>query len=384
MAEYVEDTLRRWIRPGCTVALADGVGLPVSLCAGLSAVSREAGGVRLILGWCPEVPSTLDLGAFADIRAFMPGRALRKLVTAGTVHYVPVYLSQLPALFASVWRPDVLIMAVRETKHGLSLGSEVSWINVASQVAGVCIAELNNDLPDAVRGTVLEDADVTVVSESNRLPILVPRRPVDAVFAEIGAEVAAFVTPGATIQVGPGAIGEAVLASLEVPVRIDSGIVTDALVDLASRDLVIGEPLGTYLSGTGVLYDWADGREILEGVEVTHDQSRLSGTDLIAVNTALQIDLLGQVGIDDSANRMVSGIGGHTDYAGAASRSTKGLSIIALPSRHAGHPSLVERLQAPVATPRSLVDLVVTEHGHADLRGLSDEERARAISALFP
>jgi acyl-CoA hydrolase len=383
MAADIQGTLQRWVRPGCTVALADGVGSPVGLCAELSVVARAVGGVRLILGWCPEVPAALDLSAFADVRAFMPGHGLRRAVAAGAVHYVPVYLSQLPALLAGVWHPDVLIMAVRENSRGLSLASEVSWIKVAARLARVCIAELNNNLPDAARGGVLEDVDIVVVSESDRLPTNVPRSSVDPVFARIGADLATLVTPGAAVQFGPGPIGEAFVAALEVPVRIDSGIATDALVDLEARGLMIGDPLATYLSGTSKLYEWAHGRRILEGIEVTHRQSRLECTDLVAVNTALQIDLLGQVGLDGGPGGLASGIGGHTDYASAASRSANGISIVAVPSRRRGQPTLVERLAIPVSTPRSVVDVVVTEHGKADLRGLSDDERAHAISALF-
>jgi acyl-CoA hydrolase len=383
MAGDVQEVLARWVRPGSTVALADGVGSPAGLCADLSAVARAAGGVRLILGWCPELPATLDLSAFADVRAFMPGGGLRQAVAAGAVRYVPAYLSQLPALLAGVWRPDVLLLAVRETSRGLSLGSEVSWINVAARAAGVCIAELNNSLPQAVRRNALEDVELVVISESDRPPVNLPGKPFGPVFRQIGAELATLVEPGAAVQFGPGPIGEAFLAALEVPVRIDSGISTDSLVDLDARGLLIGDPVTTYLSGTAKLYDWADGRGILEGIEVTHDQSRLDSLDLVAVNTALQIDLLGQVGLDAPADGFVAGIGGHADYATAASRSANGISVIALPSRRRGQPTLAGRLAIPVSTPRSVVDVVVTEHGTADLRGLSDDEREKAIYALF-
>lgn len=383
MASDIQEELERRVRPGCTVALADGVGSPLGLCAGLSAAARAAGGVRLILGWCPELPATLDLSAFADVRAFMPGHGLRPAVAAGAVRYVPVYLSQLPALFAGRWRPDVLILAVRETSRGLSLGTEVSWINVAARAAGACVAELGSNLPCAVRRNALADVDVTVISESDRSPVSVTGRPIDPVCRRIGAELARFVTPGAAVQFGPGPVGEAFVAALEVPVRIDSGIATDALVGLDARGLLIGDPVATYLSGTAALYDWADGRGILDGVEVTHNQSRLESADLVAVNTALQIDLLGQVALDGPPGGLASGIGGHADYAAAASRSAHGVSVIALPSHRRGQPTLVDRLAVPVSTPRSVVDVVVTEHGQADLRGLSDGEREQAIAALF-
>lgn len=383
MTVDVRDALGRWVRRGCTVALADGVGSPVGLYADLAAAARSVGGVRLILGWCPEAEASLDLSAFADVRAFMPGHGLRRHVAASTVRYVPVWLSQLPGLLSGVWRPDVLLLSARETGRGLSLGSEASWIQVAARVADVCIAELNNGLPDATRGRGLDDAKVVVVGESGRPPVEVPGREIDPVSAQIGARLAAFARPGCAIQFGPGPIAEAFLATLEVPVRVDSGILTDAVVDLADRGLLVGAPLGTYLSGTRKLYDWADGRAVLDGVEVTHQPSRLADLNLLAVNSALQIDELGQVGLDQPADGRVAGIGGHTDYASAASRSASGLSVIALPSTRRGQSTLVSRLAIPVSTPRSVVDIVATEHGTADLRGLADDERVRALRPLF-
>lgn len=374
--------LERWVRPGCTVALADGVGSPASLYADLAAAARSAGGVRLILGWCPEA-AALDLTAFADVRAFMPGHELRRHVTVGTVRYVPAWLSQLPGLLASVWRPDVLLMSVRETSRGLCLGSEASWIQAAARTAGICIAELNNGLPDATRGAGLDETTLVVVGESIRPPVEVKSREVDPVSARIGARLAVFARPGCAIQWGPGPIAEAFLAALEVPVRVESGILTDAVISLAERGLLIGDPLGTYLSGTRKLYDWADGRAVLDGVEVTHQPSRLAGLNLLAVNSALQIDEFGQVALDQPEGGRVAGIGGHADYAAAASRSAGGLSVIALPSSRRGQSTLVDRLALPVSTPRSVVDIVVTEHGTADLRGLTDDERSTALRPLF-
>ena len=348
MTDDVEQAFRRWIKPGATVALADGVGMPVGLCAALSSVAREVGGVKLILGWCPELPATLDLDAFVDVRAFMPGRALRDGVASGAVRYVPAYLSQLPSLFATTWRPDLLVMAVRETSNGLRLGSEVSWINVAAQLSVACIAELNNALPDAAQQHILHGVEVKVA-----------------------------------VQFGPGPLGESFLAALDVPVKVDTGIATDSLVDLDARGLLLGDPIATYLAGTEKLYEWANGRALLDGVETTHRYGRLDTVDLVAVNGALQIDLIGQVGVDGGDSTQVAGIGGYVDYASAAARSTKGVSIVAVPSTRRGASTLVERLTVPVSVQRSIVDIVVTERGSADLRGRSDSERAKLIGSLF-
>jgi acyl-CoA hydrolase len=124
---------------------------------------------------------------------------------------------------------------------------------------------------------------------------------------------------------------------------------------------------------------------MLDGVETTHDASRLARHDaFVAVNTALQMDLAGQVNVEAVDGDRIAGIGGHADYALGASRCPGGLSIIAMASTSRGRSTLVERLDAPTTTPRSDIDLVVTEHGCADLRGLDDSARAVALRVLFP
>jgi acyl-CoA hydrolase len=193
---------------------------------------------------------------------------------------------------------------------------------------------------------------------------------------------APLVAESARLQVGPGPVATALLAELKVPVRIDTGMLPEAVADLARRGLLRGDPVATYLAGGPRLYDWADGRGILHPVEYTHDLGRLSGEPLFAVNTAVGIDLDGQVNVEGTARAVLGGIGGHPDYAAAAARSVGGLSIIALPSRHRGRPTLVPSLSRPVSTPAHDVDMVVTERGAADLRGLSRPERRAALRDL--
>ncbi len=171
-----------------------------------------------------------------------------------------------------------------------------------------------------------------------------------------------------------------------MPVRVDSGLLADPVVDLDERGLLLGTASATALHGTRRLYDWAHGRGVLREIEYTHDISRLTGgpddPPLVAMNAALEIDVDGQVnveGIGDAASGM---IGGHPDFAAAAARGG-GLSVIALPSTHRGRPTLVERLGRPVTTPSHDVQVVVTERGSADLRGLGRTERRRALAELW-
>ena len=137
--------------------------------------------------------------------------------------------------------------------------------------------------------------------------------------------------------------------------------------------------MAAYLAGGPRLYEWADGRASLHPVEFTHNIGRLSAGAFFAVNTAVEVDIDGQVNVEGTATSLVGGIGGHPDYALAAARSAGGLSIVAVTSEHNGLPTLVSRLSRPASTPSQDVDVVVTEDGVADLRGLSRPERHRVL-----
>ncbi|MDT5165244.1 MAG: hypothetical protein QOC88_2138 [Mycobacterium sp.] len=133
-----------------------------------------------------------------------------------------------------------------------------------------------------------------------------------------------------------------------------------------------------------MLYSWADGKSILRGIEYTHDLSRLArGQPFVAVNTAIEIDPFGQVNVEGRGEKVVGGIGGHPDYCAAARMTRGGLSIIAVPTTFNGHSPLVDQLSRPASTPAHDVDLIVTESGHADLRGADWSQRRRLITKLF-
>jgi acyl-CoA hydrolase len=227
-------------------------------------------------------------------------------------------------------------------------------------------------------------AAVVQVVESSPRPVQVPELPVDDASAVIGRQVAALLPEGAVLQYGPGAIGRAVLSAVDRPVRIWSGVVTDAVVDLDRRGLLRGDTVATYAVGTDTLYEWIDGRSVLTRVERSHDLTALADVGIWAINTALEIDLTGQINVERIGSDVIAGIGGHADFASAGARSVQGASVIALPSRRGGRSTLVERLGCPTSTPRSDVDIVVTEHGVADLRGLDDAQRSRALQPLWP
>lgn len=371
------------VSPGQLVAVADGAGAPVGILEELCALAGSVEGLRLLLGWSLELPDAVDFGPFADVRTVMGGYALRRHIASGEVTYVPVRLGTIPALLHSTLRPDVLAVSVVPGPDGWRLGSEVGWVRAAIAAGARVVAEVNHALPAADSGPPLDPDRVVVVGEVERPPHELPPPTTDDALEAIGRHVAKLVPEGASIQFGPGGVANAIIRNLEVPVRVDSGVLTDDVLELADRGLLLGPATATYLAGTSALYRWADGAGVLTGIEHTHDISRLAGLPFFALNTALQIDVTGQVNVEAIGSQPLAGIGGHADYAHAASRAPGGLSIIALPTLRGGRPTLVEELPAAVSTPRSDVDVVVNEHGVADLRGLGDRERRRVLVELW-
>jgi acyl-CoA hydrolase len=382
-AEIITARIADLIRPGMTVAVGDGFGAPRAVSAELSRAAARAGGVRLILGWVPKADPGLDLAAFADVATFMPGWGLRDGVAAGLVRFPPVRLSAVPALLHGPWRPDLLVASLVPAGGGYAFGSEVSWQRAAIDAGATVAAVISRAAPRADAGQPLDPDRVVVVGEEKEPPGVLPDTPPKPEHEEIARRVAALIPAGVRLQVGPSPVGDALLRGLTVPVMIDSGLLPGSVVGLASRGLLIGEPVATYLAGGPRLYAWADGRAILHPIEHTHDLGRLSAGPFIAVNTALEIDVDGQVNVEGTASAVLGGIGGHPDYAAAAARSIGGLSIIAVTTSHNGTPTLVSRLSRPVSTPSHDIDIVVTDHGHCDLRGLSRPERHKALTNLW-
>ena len=311
------------------------------------------------------------LGGYASVDA----------IASGALTYLPVRLSRVPRLLSGTIVPEVAVVRARAAGHGFRLSSSVGWALPALRHARRVVVEVDES------GPLIETPEVPardVLAVASTTPAYVPPRPLlDDASRRIGELVAALVPHGATLQYGPGAIAEAVVAALDRPVSVWSGLVSDALVDLSDRGLLVGRATAAYLWGGPRLDEMAAaGLVRLAGVEETHDVGTLSRIDgFVGVNTALEVGLDGSVNIERVGPRMVAGIGGHADYCQAAASSTGGLSIIALRASRDGCSAIVPVVQH-VSTARSEVEMVVTENGVADLRGLGDNARARALLAI--
>lgn len=383
MSPDLEARLADLLRPGTRVALGDGCGTPRALHGPLSRLAPERD-LRLVVGWMPGPAPELDVTAFADVRVLMGGPGVRRAVDAGHAGVVPARLSAVPALVAGPLRPDLVVATLVRGPDGLHLGSEVGYLRGLVE-AGVPVAAVVGSGPCADAGPALPADQITVVGETDERPVEICTPPPTPTDEQVAGLVAGLVAEGARVQVGPGRLAAAIAAALRVPVRLDSGLLPDAAVDLDERGLLLGDPVATYLCGTGRLYDWADGRPILRPIEITHDIGRLSAAGappLVALNTALEIDVDGQVNVEGIGRSAAGMIGGHPDFAAAGARGS-GLSVVALASVHGGRPTLVRRLSRAVTTPSHDVDVVVTEHGVADLRGRTRAERRAALLDLW-
>jgi hypothetical protein len=382
--------LRDALRPGMTVALGDGVGAlrclddGGSIGAALSAAASQIGAVRLVLGWLPAPIDGLDADAFADVVALMPGWGLREVLRSPKARFLPTRLAAIPALLADVLQPDVLLTRVVSRNGLLQFGTEVSWQRAVINSGTKTLAIIDTSAPAADAEPALDPSGVEVLGTVGTGPVRVPEREPEPIHDALADAVLQLIPEGARIQYGPGQLGTALLRRAQVPLHIDTGLLTDAVVDLDRRGLLAGTPSATYLLGSDSLYGWADGRPILHGLDYTHDLTRLSrGLPLVAVNTAIEIDQYGQINVEGVGDKVIGGIGGHPDYCAAARMSSGGRSIIAVPTRVNGRSPLVEQLSRPASTPAHDVDVIVTESGHVDLRAADWSQRRTLITELF-
>jgi len=383
----------RWawaVRELSILAYADGPDSPRSAPGQILALlsgSSDLGTSHpdLLMGWTPEDRPWL---AEPELRGWtvMAGYALSPAIGEGRISYLPIRLSAVPRLLSDSLTPDVAVVTAVRRGRDLVFGSSVGWGPALVRSSRSVVVEIDEEGPD-LGGPPVEGPIAATLSRIS-FALTPPRpRPPDEIDRRVGRNVASALPHGATLQVGPGGIADAVLASLDRPVRIVSGLVSDAVAALETRGLLEGVAQAGYAWGGEPLRRLAaDGRLALLPIELTHDLTALSATErFVACNTALQVGLDGSVNVEVAGGRRVAGIGGHADFCTAGARSPGGLSVIALRSTtRRGRSTIVAHVEV-VSTPRCDVDLVVTEHGVADLRGADDALRAaRLISVAAP
>jgi acyl-CoA hydrolase len=335
-------------------------------------------------------------------RSLFLGENVREAVAAGRVDYTPIFLSEIEELFDSGAMPlDVVLMQVSPPDdHGfVSLGTTVDCTMTAARCARVVIAEVNERMPRTHGDTSIHVSHISFIVETSRPLLEMESEPFTELQRRVGENVASLIPDGATLQTGIGGTPDAVMACLQD--KRDLGIHTemcsDGVIDLMEAGVLTGERKSlhrgkavlSFVLGSQRLFDFVRENPSFEfrSISYTNDPYVVAQNDrMVAINSALQIDLTGQVCADSIGTRPYSGFGGQLDFIRGAARSKGGVPIIALPSTalHGNVSRIVPVLEpgAGVVTSRADVHFVVTEHGIAYLHGKSLRERAEALIAV--
>ena len=394
--EAVASGDRVWIQSGC--------GTPSVLVDALVARAPQVRDVEVVhmmtLGAADYTKPEFE-GHFRHRGLFL-GANVREAVAAGRADYTPIFLSEIENLFESGALPlDVVLMQVSPPDaHGfVSLGTTVDCTLTAARCAKTVIAEVNERMPRTHGDTFVHVSRISAVVETSRPLLELHAEPCTEMHLRVARNVASLIPDGATIQTGIGGISEAVLQCLcdKRDLGIQTEMCPDGIVDLIESGVINGErktlhrgkAVVSFVLGTQRLFDCIHENPSFEfrPIRYTNDPFVVAQNDrMVAINSALQIDLTGQVCADSLGTRPYSGFGGQLDFIRGAARSKGGVPIIALPATamHGGVSRIVPVLEpgAGVVTSRADVHYVVTERGIAYLHGKSLRERAQALIAI--
>lgn len=353
----------------------------------------------LLLGDDPVIPRNR---AEVRHRAWFVGPADRAQVNEGTADYVPCHLSEIPSLIRQMGHPlDAALLTVAPPdNHGfLSLGVEVLASLAAARHAMRVVVQVNARMPRVLGNSFLHVSEVDAIVEADEELLELACPPPTDIEVAIAAHVVPLVPERATLQLGIGGVPDAVVGLLHgrEDLGIHSEMISDGVMDAVLRGTVTGrykslhprKVVTTFVLGTRRLYDWVHENPGVEAhpCDVTNDLVLASSNDrLVAINSAISVDLTGQVNSDSVGRRIWSGVGGQVDFLRAASRSAGGVPIIALPSTAKGGtlsrivPVLAEG--AGVVTTRADVHWVVTEYGAVNLHGRTLRARAELLASI--
>ncbi len=389
----VQSGMRVYIQPGCAE--------PETLVEALIRRAPEVHDVEIVhmmsMGVAPYVAPEMA-GHFRH-NAFFIGGNVREAINDGRADYTPIYLSEIEGLFESGAMPiDVALLELSPPDaHGYcSFGVGVDTSLTAAKCARYVVAQINDQVPRTFGDSFIHVTDIDAVVEASRPLCTLKKAEITDLHVAIARNVAGLIEDGAVLQTGVGGIPDAVLSFLMdrkdlglhsemvsdgvIPL-IESGIINGAKKNFKPRKVIVGFALGTK-----PLFEFVDNNPVFEfhPTAYTNDPALIARNDnMIAINSALQVDLTGQVCSDSIGNQFYSGIGGQVDFLRGASRSKGGKPIIAISStaKNGAISRIVPMLSpgAGVVTSRGLVRYVVTEYGVAYLHGKSIRERAKAL-----
>ena len=394
--EAVHSGDRLWIQSGC--------GTPSVLVDALVARAPWLNDVEIVhmktLGNADYTRPEFE-GHFRHRGLFL-GENVREAVAAGRADYTPIFLSEIERLFEDGALPlnIVLIQVSPPDEHGyVSLGTTVDCSLTAARCAHTVIAEVNDQMPRTHGDTAIHVSHISFIVETSRPLLEVRGEPFTEIQRRVGENVAALIPDGATLQTGIGGIPDAVLSCLgdKRDLGIHTEMCSDGVIELMESGVLTGERKSlhrgkavlSFVLGSQRLFDFIRENPSFEfrSISYTNDPFVVAQNDrMVAVNSAIQVDLTGQVCADSMGTTPYSGFGGQLDFIRGAARSKGGVPIIALPSTavHGSVSRIVPVLEpgAGVVTSRADVHFVVTEHGIAYLHGKSLRERAEALIAI--
>ena len=389
--------LARHLRRGDHVVVGQATAEPPGLVGELFALAAGLGQINVFCGFSLNPAWGDALDAALAVTTYCGMGSVRQVIARGAARVIPAQLSQLTSYFDSgLLKADVVLLQVSpaDADGYHSLGCAADYVWHAAQAARVVLVEVNPNVPRSRSACRLHGSRVLVAGESD-LPLFeLPAETPDARQLSVGRNVARLVPDGAVIQLGIGSMAAAVARGLSRHrgLRVRSGMVGDWLPELlASGAIDVTDPqacLASLAVGSRSLYDCAGPDGVLGfalPAQLVAPEGQAAAAPFMAINSALEVDLYGQANAELVGPRYVGAVGGQSDYFRAARRSAGGLAILALPSSvgTASRSRVVARIaSAYVTAAQSDVDMIVTEHGVADLRATTLTERRRLIAAL--
>lgn len=391
--------LGKYLKAGDRIVFGQACGEPTTLVEALIAQGKDIGGLGAFIAtsfsglFTPETAASFRLSSMGAIGA------LRSMTKAGALDVIPVHVSQVGPLIATGAIPcDVAMIQVsppdNDGNHSCGLISD--YVRAAVDKARVVIAEVNDQVPHT-HGEKIPAAAIDVAVHVSRMPVEVPPARIGETDEAIARHCAAYIGDGSVIQTGVGAVPDAILRLLHdrKDLGVHSGMLGDGLVDLieagvvtnARKEIDRGVTINGALIGTKRLYDFAHDNPAIRMTPTgyTHDAGVLGQLSrLVTLNSALEVDLTGQVNAEQTGVSYMGGTGGQVDFVRAGARSPGGASLMVLAATAKGGTlsKIVPTLAGPVTTARTEVDVVVTEFGAAELKGQTLIERSKRLIAV--
>lgn len=395
------------IKSGDKIIVQPGCAAPLEVIRAMVERKDELFGVEiyhiLVVGKLPYLDPSVE--KHFRHKAFFIGGNARKAINEGRAEFIPIFLSEVPLLFKrGIIKSDVALIHVSPPdEHGFcSYGIDVGNIKTPAECSKIIIAQVNKQMPRGLGNSFIHINRIDYIVEHDATLMELPQVDPDAtpemlaVYDGIGKNVAELIEDGSTLQMGIGAIPDAVLKYLKNKnhLGIHTEMFSDGLIDLIEEGVITGEKktlhvgkiIAGFVLGTKRSFDFIDNNPIFE----FHPQEYVNNPfiiaqnhKMVAINSAIEVDLTGQVCADSIGTRMFSGIGGQVDFVRGAAQCEDGKPVIALPSatKDLKISKIVPTLQkgAGVVTSRGDVRYVATEYGVAQLFGKSLQERAKAL-----